>query len=193
MSYSALFADDLKSIFIFKKPGHIIKIINKYLESLSSWLFQWRLKMNAKECCYTIFSNGVRNGMCILMCFFTVACVSDNSLDLVQRIQNRAIRCIYRLDWDSPTNDLFSISGVLFVKERLIQLGARYTTKAIHNKNVFLCPLISEYTRSWSAITARGKKMSTPLCFFTSLLSISFACIVFIVLSVFCYFIFFKY
>ena len=63
VSYSALFADDLKSIFIFKKPGHIKKIMNNYLESLTSWLSQWRLKMNAKKCCYTIFSNGGRNGM----------------------------------------------------------------------------------------------------------------------------------
>ena len=55
VSYSALFADDQYSlsIFIFKKPGHIKNIINKYLDS---WLSQWRLKMNAKKCCYTIFS-----------------------------------------------------------------------------------------------------------------------------------------
>ena len=57
VSYSALFADDLKSIFIFLKPGHIKNIINKYLDSLTSWLSQWRLKMNAKKCFYTIFSN----------------------------------------------------------------------------------------------------------------------------------------
>ena len=63
MSYSALFADDLKSIFIFLKPGHIKNIINKYLDSLTSWLSQWRLKMNAKKCCYTIFSNGGRGDL----------------------------------------------------------------------------------------------------------------------------------
>jgi hypothetical protein len=63
VSYSALFADDLKSIFIFKKPGHIKSIINKYLDSLTSWLSQWRLKMNAKKCCYTIFSNGGRGDL----------------------------------------------------------------------------------------------------------------------------------
>ena len=40
--------------------------------------------------------------------FFTVASVCENSLGLVQRIQNRAIRCIYKLDWDSPTKDPFS-------------------------------------------------------------------------------------
>jgi hypothetical protein len=265
VSYSALFADDLKSIYIFKKPGHVKNIINKYLDSLTSWLSQWRLKMNAKKCCYTIFSNGGRGDLefdlklnsefipynpnpvflgitfdeslcfhkhfenlraralsrlniikiflhkswhlsrktltCIYRAlivsifdyfFFSIANVSENSLGLVQRIQNRAIRCIYRLDWDSPTKDLFQISGVLFIKERLLQLGARYLIKAIFNKNAFICPLISEYIRSWSAITARGHEMSTPLCFFTSIISLSFACIVFIVMSVFCFFIFYK-
>ena len=265
VSYSALFADDLKSIFIFKKPGHIKSIINKYLDSLTSWLSQWRLKMNAKKCCYTIFSNGGRGDLefdlklnsefipynpnpvflgitfdeslcfhthfenlraralsrlniikifshkswhlsrktltCIYRApigsifdysFFSVAKLSENSLGLVQRIQNRAIRCIYRLDWDSPTKDLFQISGVLFIKERLLQLGARYLIKAIFNRNAFICPLISEYFRSWSAITARGHEMSTPLCFFTSLISLSFACIVYIVMSVFCVFIIYK-
>ena len=122
--------------------------------------------------------------------FFTVACVSDSSLGLVQRVQNRAIRCIYRLDWDSPTSELFPTSGVLFIKERLLQLGARYIIKAIRNKNIFIGPLISEYIRSLSAITARGHQMSTPLCFFLSLISISFACIVYIVMSVFCFFLF---
>ena len=124
--------------------------------------------------------------------FFSVANVSENSLGLVQRIQNRAIRCIYKLEWDSPTKDLFQISGVLFIKERLLQLGARYLTKAIFNKNAFICPLVSEYIRSWSAITARGHQMSTPLCFFTSIISFSFACIVFIIMSVFCLFIIYK-
>ena len=265
VSYSALFADDLKSIFIFRKPGHIKGLINKYLDSLTNWLSQWRLKMNAKKCCYTIFSNGGKDGMefdlrlnsesipynpkpvflgitfdeslcfnthfenlraralsrlniikifshkswhltkktltCIYRTlvgsifdysFFAVACVSETSLGLVQRVQNRAIRCIYRLEWESPTNELFPTSGVLNVKERLLQLGARFLTKAIKRQNPFICPLISEYIRSWSAITARNKKMSTPLCFFSSLLAISFACIVFVVMSVFSFFIFYK-
>ena len=108
--------------------------------------------------------------------FFAVACVSENSLGLVQRIQNRAIRCIYRLEWDSHTNELFPISGVLFVKERLLQLGARYISKAILNKNVFVCPLISEYIRSWPAITARGDQMSDPICFFY-FINIYFLCL----------------
>ncbi|RNA03771.1 hypothetical protein BpHYR1_026391 [Brachionus plicatilis] len=40
---------------------------------------------------------------------FTVACISKTNLKLVQTVQNRAIRCIYKLRWDSPTRSLFSI------------------------------------------------------------------------------------
>ena len=49
VSYSALCADDLKSIFIFIKPGNIKTKINKYLESLTSWLSQWRLKNECEK------------------------------------------------------------------------------------------------------------------------------------------------
>ena len=45
LSYSVLFADDLGVIFIFKKPEKIKKIINGYLDSLVSWLYKWRLKI----------------------------------------------------------------------------------------------------------------------------------------------------
>jgi hypothetical protein len=265
VSCSALFADDLASIFFYKKSGHIKHKIKAYLQSLVDWLFKWRLKMNAKKCCFTIFAGGngdrldfdlLLNGESIpynpnpvflritfdeKLCFnthfenlriralkrlnilrifshkswhinrktltniysaligsifdysfFSSACISDTSLGLVQRIQNRAIRCIHRLKWDSPTKDLFSISGILFIRERFFQLGARYILKAICNKNLFLCQLIREYIRSMSAITARGHIMSTPLCYITSLIALSFACIVFIRMSFFCFYCFFK-
>ena len=62
VSYSSLFADDLSTLFIFKKPGKIASAIKRYLESLVKWLFKWRLKMNASKCSYTIFSgSGSRN------------------------------------------------------------------------------------------------------------------------------------
>ena len=44
-SYSALFADDLGSIFILKKTKNVSKKINKYLENMVRWLYKWRLKM----------------------------------------------------------------------------------------------------------------------------------------------------
>ena len=39
--------------------------------------------------------------------FFIVVCCSNLCLDRIQMTQNRAIRCIYRLKWDSPTDQLF--------------------------------------------------------------------------------------
>ena len=124
--------------------------------------------------------------------FFTVACVAPTNLGLIQRIQNRAIRCIYKLKWDSPTNELFPTSGVIFIRERFLQLSARHLAKAIKRANAFICPLISEYIRSWSAITARGHEMSTLLCYSTALIAITYACIVFMKMSVLCFIVFFK-
>ena len=63
--------------------------------------------------------------------FFTISNCSETALESIQRVQNRAIRCIYRLPWDSPTDRLFDISGVLFLKQRFTQLGSRYLLKAL--------------------------------------------------------------
>jgi hypothetical protein len=178
VSYSELFAEDLSSLFIFKKGTRkVVARIKTYIESLVAWLYKWRLKMNAKKCCYTVFSRG-KHGMRLDIrikgdpipynsnpvflgvtfderlsfnthyanlraralkrlniikffshrswridvntliniyraligsvfdySFFTVTSTSDTSLSLVQRVQNRAIRCIFRLEWDSPTHE----------------------------------------------------------------------------------------
>ena len=64
ISYSALFADDLFSIFIFDKVNKVVSNrIKLYLDSLVEWLFKWRLKMNAKKCCYTIFSGAGKSSV----------------------------------------------------------------------------------------------------------------------------------
>ena len=55
-SYSSLFADDLATLFFFKKTGKINSKIKKFLENLVRWLYKYRLKMNADKCCYTVFS-----------------------------------------------------------------------------------------------------------------------------------------
>ena len=263
VSYSALFADDLSSIFIFKKDGHMRRLIKAYLESLVDWLFKWRLKMNAKKCCYTIYSgrgrdelefdlllNGekiphnpnpvflgitfderlcfnthfenLRNralsrlniikkishkswhinrktltsiyraliGSIFDYSFFTISCVSETNLGLIQRVQNRAIRCIYRLAPESRTDELYPTSGILFLRQRLLQSGARHLNKALIRANPLICLLISEYIRSWSAITANGHK--TPLCNTFRLFALTFACLVYFKMSIFCFIVFFK-
>jgi len=64
ISFSALFANDVGVIFIFKKPGKIKKMIKGYLDSLEAWLYKWRLKINAKKkSCFIVYTKGRRNGV----------------------------------------------------------------------------------------------------------------------------------
>ena len=268
LSYSALFADDLVSLFLFgkKESTKVLNRIKKYLQSLVEWLFKWRLKMNTSKCCYTIFSSSGRAGICLDLklksepipyksnpiflgitfdehlnfsahyanlraralkrlniikifshkswhinqktltsvyraiigsifdySFFTIADCSDKNLELLQTVQNRAIRCIYRLPWKSPRNELFLISGVLPLKQRFFQLGGRYLAKAIYFKNRFISTLVSEYIGSMSSITHKNKnktkknknKLYTPLCIFCTVIALSAFTLITIAINIF--------
>ena len=237
VSYSSLFADDLSTIFVFRKPGRIAATMKKYLESLVAWLYKWRLKINASKCSYIIFAgDGSRNGTrfelfinngripydpnpvflgitfdeflnfrvhvegltirarqrlniikifshkswnlshetlkgiytaligsLFVYSFFAVARIAETNLDRLQKIQNRALRCIYKLEWTSPTDLIHSMSGHLLVRDRLIEIGKKYLPKAVgYNSNV--CLLLAEYLDSISSIRRDGK--DTPLCLF---------------------------
>ena len=239
LSYSELFADDLSTIFIFKKPGRIRRLINSYLESLVEWLFKWRLKMNASKCSYTIFSKGKKHGSSIVLrlngdsipynsnpvflgivfdehlnfkvhfenlrtralkrlnilkifshrswllnchtliniyraligsifdySFFSISCFSESSLGSIQKIQNRAIRTIFYLDWDSPTDELPLISGLLPIKTRFLQVGSRYLLKSFFSNNKLTLQLMFDYIQSWSAITSHNRFLSTPYVYY---------------------------
>ncbi len=48
--YSGLFADDLATLFTFKRPVRIGSTMKKYTENLVAWLYKWRLKINATKC-----------------------------------------------------------------------------------------------------------------------------------------------
>ena len=99
----------------------------------------------------------------LLIHFFAVARIAKTNLDRLQRVQNRAIRCIYRLEWTSPTDMIHSISNLVPVRDRLVRLGERYLTKAAaNNPNVAL--LLQEYLDSISSI--RRNEIDTPLCLF---------------------------
>jgi hypothetical protein len=112
--------------------------------------------------------------------FFTVASISNTSFKLVQPVQNRAIRCIFRLKWDSPTKELLPMSNILPIKDRFLQLGSRYIIKCFKHKNKLTMVLVEEYFSSWSAITSKTHVTSTPLGAFYSIIRIAYACIVLI-------------
>ena len=95
--------------------------------------------------------------------FFAVARIAKTNLKKLQRVQNRAIRSIYRLEWTSPTIIIHALSNLLPVRERLIQLGESHLAKAVvNNEYVFL--LLQEYLGSKSSI--RRRKRDTPICLF---------------------------
>jgi hypothetical protein len=95
--------------------------------------------------------------------FFSVARIAETNLDRLQKVQNRAIRSIYRLEWTSPTDLIHSMTHLLTVKERLIEIGKKHLPKAIGN-NSNVCLLLVECLNSISSI--RRKEKDTPLCIF---------------------------
>ena len=62
--------------------------------------------------------------------FFSIANVSVTNMGRIQTVQNCAVRCIYKLPWDSPPELLFPISNILPIRDRFLQLGCRYLLKA---------------------------------------------------------------
>ena len=57
--------------------------------------------------------------------FFTFSNISDESLNKLQRVQNRAIRCIFKIDWNCLNSDIYKTSGILQIQKRFIQLDCR--------------------------------------------------------------------
>ena len=58
--YSLLFADDLVTLYCFKKPGKMLAVMKKYLKDLENWLYKWKMKMSGSKCSYIIFSNSTK-------------------------------------------------------------------------------------------------------------------------------------
>ena len=244
-SHSTLYADDLGSLFLFKKPGNIEVTINNYLDLLSAWLFEWRLKMNTDKCNYVVFSKGNSNikfnlrlnnkqigyqnnplflgiifdkhlnfnlhyeslrkralsrlniikifshkswhlnhktllsiftalvGSIFDYSFFTLANVSKTKYERVQRIQNTAVKCIFKLPRRHPSSELNSISQLLPFEQRHLVLGCRYVTKAL-NKNAFISELVKEYLSSIYRIHRKGNINGTPLCCIMPIITIVF-------------------
>ena len=102
-------------------------------------------------------------GSLFVYSFFSIARIAKTNIERLQKVQNRAIRSIYRLEWTSPTDLIHSMSNLLLVKDRLIEIGKKYLPKAVCN-NSNVCLLLEEYLDSISSI--RRKEKDTPLCIF---------------------------
>ncbi len=96
--------------------------------------------------------------------FFMLSNLTEINKNKIQTVQNRAIRCIFKLPRQYPTNCLYPISNILTLDERFRELGERYIVKALIFNPEF-ARLVEEYASSISTITARNIR-SSPLCGF---------------------------
>ena len=61
--YSLLFADDLVTIFIFKRHGKLEAKVTAYMKRLEKWLNEWKLQMHPKKCNSIVFNAGSRKSL----------------------------------------------------------------------------------------------------------------------------------
>ena len=75
---------------------------------------------------------------------FLVNIISESHVNILQIVQNRAIRSIFKLRFDSSTSELCSKSGMVPVKNRLIRLNKSYIDKRFLS-NDWIRQLVEEY------------------------------------------------
>jgi exonuclease III len=126
---------------------NIIKII-----SHKSWMLNKKALLNTYFCL-------VRS---VLDYSFIINCViSSTNLQILQRVQNRAIRYIFRPQFGTNLTDLAAQNGILRVEERLESLFTSFIMKGLIHNNPLVSTLIKEYKRGFEA---RSCKVRTCLC-----------------------------
>jgi exonuclease III len=105
--------------------------------------------------------------------FFIIQRASTTNLESLQRVQNRAIRSIYNLPWDSPTALLFPISNLVGIEARFLQLGCRYISKCLV-WNPLIRELVWNYGMTRSSL-ARSRNVVSPLCQLLNLMCLTAA------------------
>ena len=94
--------------------------------------------------------------------FFISTSISKTNENNLQIIQNKAVRCIYKLYYDKIRNTTVEIlnnrSGLGSVSDRFEKLKLDYINQAQLNQNPLISQLISEYYRFRSAIDKEGLK-----------------------------------
>ncbi len=109
--------------------------------------------------------------------FFTLANVRESSLNRIQTVQNRAIRIMYKLPWNSSTSKLFPLSGKTSIYQRFMQLSCKYLLKALVY-NLLIKKIFFEYLSSMS------QSLATVFCYFSKILSLSFAFLTYVALFI---------
>ena len=119
--------------------------------------------------------------------FFTFANISVESEKRIQTIQNRAIRCIFKLEFNSLTSELNTISEISPIKKRFVQLGCKYLSRTLTH-NGFMVGLTREFLWSRSKLHKFGNK-NTPIGILFTIISLTYGFQVwFFLLTVGCFF-----
>ncbi len=84
----------------------------------------------------------------------------------LQRIQNSALRVIYKLPFDTPIEVLHETAKIERLNERLDKLNNNYLLKAILNNNELVLELLNEY--GYDYINRQGEN-PTILCAYKDL------------------------
>ena len=109
VSQSLLFADDLETMFFFKKQGNIESQINRYLSELEKWLMKWKMKIATNKCSYLIFTQNtrVKPELNLLLHGEAIPCVTqmkflgltfDNRLNFKPQVNEIRKKCKDRLN-----------------------------------------------------------------------------------------------
>ena len=94
--------------------------------------------------------------------------IAKTNLNIIQRIQNEALRRIYQLPKETKIEDLHRIANIKTISERLHELGKSYIESAIENQNPLIRKLIAEYQ---SFKGGRNLKRKTILCNFEEVIN----------------------
>jgi hypothetical protein len=87
---------------------------------------------------------------------FMVQRLSEGMIKSLQAIQNNAVRIIFREPFEAHTVDLCDLcekSGLDLVKDRMVELNARYFTKALAGGNDLIVDLFRSFKDSFSSRT----------------------------------------
>ena len=84
----------------------------------------------------------------------------------LEAVQNIAIRSIFRLPYDNPSEDGLRRANRISIHDRLLMLGHNYIEKCIVNSNPVITEMIDEYKRYSGS---RILNNCTPLCSFDDL------------------------
>ena len=93
--------------------------------------------------------------------FFAINSMSQNQLNILQRIQNRAVKSIFKPPLNKRLADVEVKNDIKSIRARLSELNDRYVLKCIQNKHETNYDLILDYKKNHMS---RSFRKETPLC-----------------------------